>query len=122
MSLFYQTHLQSQLTQAEYLFITCLIPLLQAIKQVRLERLATALPLPITFESRRRRLQRFLILPKLNFQTIWFPIFKSWVESRFERHHVLHVAIDRTSWGRINLLILSLIFDGRAIPIYCQLL
>lgn len=56
----YQAHLQNQLRRADYLLLTCLISLLQTIKQVRLEALATALPLPITFNSRRRKLQRFL--------------------------------------------------------------
>jgi len=51
----YQTHLQSQLNRAEYLLLTLLINLLQSIKQVKLEALATALPLPITFESRRKK-------------------------------------------------------------------
>lgn len=72
---FYQAHLQSQLSRAEYLLLSCLIQLLQTIKQVRLETLATALPLPITFESRRRKFQRFLDLPQLRFEKLWFPIF-----------------------------------------------
>jgi len=53
MSPFYQTHLQSQLNRADYL-LTLLVNLLQSIKQVKLETLATALPLPITFNSRRK--------------------------------------------------------------------
>jgi hypothetical protein len=99
---FYQAHLQSQFSRTEYLLLTCLIQLLQTIKQVRLERIATALPLPITLESPRRKLQRFLILPKLSFQNLWFPIFKHWVESEFELQYVLLIAIDRTSWGCIH--------------------
>jgi len=55
----YQTHLQSQLNRAEYLLLTLLINLLQSIKQVKLEALATALPLPITFESRRKKKRGF---------------------------------------------------------------
>ncbi|GAB4319917.1 MAG: hypothetical protein OHK0047_02200 [Leptolyngbyaceae cyanobacterium] len=30
------------------------------------------------------------------------------------------MAIDRTSWGVINLLVISLIVNNRAIPIYCH--
>jgi len=52
MSPFYQTHLQSQLNRADYLLLTLLVNL--SIKQVKLETLATALPLPITFNSRRK--------------------------------------------------------------------
>lgn len=119
---FYQAHLQSQLSRAEYLLLSCLIQLLQTIKQVRLEALATALPLPITFESRRRKLQRFLDLPQLRFEKLWFPIFKSWLTAEFEPTQMLYIAIDRTSWGGINLMMVSLIVDKRAIPIYGELL
>ena len=56
-----------------------LINLLQLIKKVNLESLATALPIPIAFESRRKRIQRFLSLPTLNIETIWFPIVRDWL-------------------------------------------
>jgi len=119
---FYQTYLQSQFTRAEYLLLSCLLQLLQSIKQVRLETLATALPLPILFESRRRKLQRFLVLPQLSFKQLWFPIFKHWLNTQFEQGQTCYVAIDRTSWGRINFLVVSLILDKRALPIYGCLL
>ena len=119
---FYQTHLQSKLSRAEYLLLTSLITLLQTIKQVRLETLATALPLPIAFDSRRRKLQRFISLEKLTFENIWSPILLAWLNADFEPNQVLHIALDRTSWGCINLLMVSWIKDKRAIPIYCQLL
>jgi hypothetical protein len=62
----YLTCFQSQLSAAELLTLEILVWLLQAHKQVRIERLAALFPQPIKFESRRRRLQRFLILPKLS--------------------------------------------------------
>ena len=117
---FYQTHLQSQLTRSQYLLLSCLIQLLQTIKQVRLEALATALPMPILFESRRRQLQRFLKLPALSFERLWFPIFSHWLSLQFQPTDVLYIAIDRTSWGVVNLLMVSVIVHKRAIPIYCQ--
>jgi len=73
MSPFYQTHLQSQLNRADYLLLTLLVNLLQSIKQVKLETLATALPLPITFNSRRKS-PKISITPALTLETIWFPI------------------------------------------------
>ncbi len=36
--------------------------------------------------------------------------------------YVVNIAIDRTSWGCINLLMISLIWDRRAYPIYWELL
>lgn len=118
----YQTHLQSQLNRAEYLLLSMLVNLLQALKQVKLETLATALPLPITFESRRKKIQRFLSLPQLTVEKIWLPIFQSWLLTDFAPQQVLHIAIDRTKWGAINLLMISLIWDRRSLPIYWELL
>ena len=120
--LFYQTHLQTQLNRAEYLLLTILINLLQSIKQVKLEALATALPLPITFNSRRKKIQRFLSLPQLTLEKIWFPILQAWLKTAFEPKQVLYIAIDRTNWGCINLLMISLIWDKRAYPLYWELL
>ncbi len=71
---FYQTHLRSILDANQYIVLNILIELLQGQKQVRLERLAANLPLPILFESRRRQLQRFLISPKLAISTVWFAL------------------------------------------------
>ena len=119
---FYQTCLQSQLSRADYLLLTLLVNLLQSIKQVKLETLATALPLPITFESRRKKIQRFLSLPQLTIEKIWFPIFQAWLKTEFEPQQVFYLAIDRTKWECINLLTVSLIWDKRALPIYWKLL
>ncbi|KAB8318622.1 transposase [Tolypothrix campylonemoides VB511288] len=86
------------------------------------EKLALALPLPILFESRRKKLQRFLSLPILNVEKLWFPIINSWLAQNFTLNQVLYLAIDRTSWGRINLMVVSIIYDNRAIPIYFEFL
>ena len=68
----YQTHLESQLEDSELLFFNLLINVLQDIKEVSLEKIANALPIPILFESRRKKVQRFLSLPILNVEKIWF--------------------------------------------------
>ncbi len=118
----YQTHLQSQLSRAEYLLLSILVNLLQSIKQVKLETLATALPLPITFNSRRKKIQRFLSLAQLTLEKIWLPIVQSWLKNDFAPHQVFYLAIDRTNWEGINLLMISLIWDNRALPLYWELL
>jgi len=119
---FYQIYLKSQLEPCQYLLLSILIDLLQSIKMVKLEALATALPLPIKFESRRHRLQRFLSLPILKVENLWFPFIQKWLETDFPCSQVLYLAIERTNWGCINLLMISLIWDKRAIPIYFELL
>jgi hypothetical protein len=119
---FYQTHLESQLERSQYLTLSILLNLLQSIKQVSLEALATAFPLPIQFESRRRKIQRFLSLPQLNIERLWFPMIRNWLAADFPLNECIYIAIDRTSWGCINLLMISLIWDKRAIPLYFEVL
>jgi hypothetical protein len=119
---FYQNHLRSQLSLAEYLLLKILIQILQTIKQVSLESLANALPIPIKFESRRKKIQRFLALPKLTIKKIWLPIIEVWLETYFEEKETIYLVIDRTKWSCINLLMISIVWEKRAIPIYFELL
>ncbi len=120
--LFYQKQSKSQLSSAEYLFLEILVNILQSIKNVNLERLANGIPLPIKFESRRKRIQRFLSLPNLTIEKIWFPIIKEWLSIYFTNGEIIYLAIDRTNWSRINLFMVSVIWDKRAFPIYFKLL
>lgn len=120
--IFYQKHLKSQLKLADFIFIQILLILLQSIKKVSLEKLANALPLGIKFESRRKRIQRFLSLPYLTVEKILFPIVISFLESYLEPVKIIYIAIDRTNWGCINLFVTSIIWDKRAFPIYFELL
>ena len=83
-----------------------------------IERLATLLPLPIKFDSRRRHIQRFLLLPKLSVPLIWFPIIKYIIRAYFPKSEPLIVALDRTKWKQNNLLVGSVIWSKRAWPIY----
>lgn len=95
-----------------------LIFLLQKHRWVRLETLANQIPKYIKFESRRRGLQRFLSAEKMKFEILWFPVIKEWVTENFPKKEVLYLAIDRTQWGMVNLLVVSLVYQGRSIPIY----
>jgi len=119
---FYQTHLQSQLKPAQYLDLQQIVFLLQLQKQVCIEKLASLLPALITFNSRRRSIQRFLTLPELDIQTLWFPIITSLLNCQFDKIKNLKVAIDRTQWRQNNVLMVSLIWHQRALPLYWQLL
>lgn len=83
---------------------------MQLLRQVKLELLAESLPLPIQFESRRKKLRRFLRLEIITIEKIWFPCLKELLkkEERFSINGLVYVAIDRTSWGVINILMVSL--------------
>jgi hypothetical protein len=119
---FYQTHLQKQLTHAQFMLLTILLDIIQSEKQVRLERLARVFPYPITTESRRRKLQRFLDIPQLTIALIWFPLIAYWLTTYCSVGQSLLIAIARSQWGCINLFTLALIWQKRAIPLYWCLL
>jgi hypothetical protein len=118
----YQKHLENQLKDSELLFFNLMINVLQDIKEVSLEKLASALPLPILFESRRKKVQRFLSLPILQIQKIWFPVIKGWVAQNLPTSETIYLVIDRTKWSQKNLIMISLVYDQRAIPIYFEFL
>jgi hypothetical protein len=81
-----------------------------------------ASPLPILFESRRKKIQRFLSLPIFQIEKLWFGIIKSWLAEYFHENKTIYVVIDRTSWGCVNLIMVRIIYDDRAIPLYWELL
>lgn len=111
----YQTCFQRQLSATQFLTLEILVWLLQAHKQVRIERLAALFPQPIKFESRRRRLQRFFILPKVSIPVLWFPIIKYILRTHFnQKSSQLILAIDRTQWRDKNLFIVSVIWEKRS--------
>jgi hypothetical protein len=115
---FYQACLQAQLTSIQFITLQMLVALLQRERCVSLERLATLFAQPIQFESRRRNLQRFLQLPQLNIKALWFPILKYWLKQHFHRRQALYWVIDRTAWKHHNLLMVSVVYNKRAIPVF----
>lgn len=120
--LFYQTYLQKQLSANQYILLNLLVELLQGQKQVQIERLASNLPLPIKFESRRRLLQRVLICPQLTSSMIWFAIINYLLDRFFSERKKLLIVVERTQWRELNLVMVSLVWNSRAIPLTWQFL
>jgi hypothetical protein len=118
----YQTYLTPQLTKSELLILNILINLLQIHQWVRLESLANRLPLPISFESRRKRLQRFFSLDIFDVEKLWFPIIKAILTIYYPITEPVYLVPDRTRWQNINIFLVSVIYKKRAIPIYFELL
>ncbi|MDJ0731234.1 MAG: hypothetical protein QNJ33_14705 [Crocosphaera sp.] len=73
---FYQDYLENALSKSKFLLLRILVWLLQVHKQVRIERLAAYLPIPILYQSRRKKIQRFLVEPCLSLVLFWFPLIK----------------------------------------------
>ena len=90
-----------------------LVWLLQVHKQVRVERLAALLPLPILSESRRRHLQRFLLLPQLSISLVWLPIIEKLLRGKIKPKTRLYVVLDRTQWKTNNVFVVALIWQRK---------
>ena len=93
---FYLDYLKNYLPSSELLTLQILIWLLQVHRQVRIERLASSFPYPIKCESRRKKIQRFLILPNLSLPLLWFPLIKKIIATQFKQGERLIVTVDRT--------------------------
>ncbi|MDP8936050.1 MAG: IS4 family transposase [Cyanobacteriota bacterium] len=119
---FYQTHLQKYLSESQLITLKLLVWLWQSQKQVKIERLAATLPLPIQQNSRRRHIQRFLKLTRLSVVLVWFPLIKEIITQRIPKAKRLIIALDRTAWQENNILIASAIYQKRAFPIFWILL
>lgn len=119
---FYHKCLSRLLTPRQYTTLQILVFLLQSYKTIQLEKLAALLPIPIQYQSRRKHLQRFLVLPTLTVKYLWFPILKQWLKRNRSKKSDCYLAIDRTQWQERNLFVVSLIDNQRAIPINWNLL
>ena len=119
---FYHQILEKYLTPAQLITLQMLVWLLQSQKQVRIERLAATLPLPILQSSRRRHIQRFLQIKALSILVLWFPIIKEVISRQLKAGSQLVIALDRTQWKEYNVLMVSAIVQKRAFPIFWTLL
>lgn len=118
----YSKHLKKQFSYSQYLILLILINLLQDLHTVRLEELARRFPVPIQLRSRVKKIQRFLSLSQFNIKTVWFPILESWLKTEWQLNKTIYLVIDRSQWRAINLLMVSMVYDNRAIPVYFFLL
>jgi len=100
------------LSESQLITLKLLVWLLQNQKQVKIERLAATLPLPIQQNSRRRHIQRFLNLTRLSVVILWFPLIKEIITRRISKGKQLIIALDRTQWQENNLLMVSAIYQN----------
>ncbi|MEG4249815.1 IS4 family transposase [Microcoleus sp. Pol10D4] len=118
----YHAHLLEKLTRSHYLLTILLIQVVQSIKEVTLESIAAKLAMPIKFESRRKKIQRFLSEDEWTLDSIWLPLVIGWIKGSVKQNKVVYLAIDRTKWQSNNILMVSMIWRKRAIPIYWKVL
>ena len=111
---FYLDYLKTYLPNSELLTLQILVWLLQAHRQVRIERLASSFLYPIKCESRRKKIQRFLISSSLSLSLLWFPAIEKIIDSQFKAGDRLIITIDRTQWKNNNISMVSVIGKKRA--------
>jgi hypothetical protein len=109
---FNQSCLKSKLSPTQFITLEILVELLQQERQISIERLATLFLQPILFESRRRNLQRFLSLPQMTPEALWFPIVKQWIKQHTPRSQTLQIVLNRTQWDRHNLMMISFVYQN----------
>ncbi|MEG4108388.1 hypothetical protein QUA04_20025 [Microcoleus sp. S13_C5] len=119
--LFYPSILEKYRTPAQLLTLQMLVWLLQSQKQVRIERLAATLQLPILQSSRRRHIQRFLQIKALSILVLWFPNVKEVRSRQLKPGSQLIIALDRNQWKEYNVLMVSAIVQKRAFPLFWTL-
>lgn len=119
---FYHKCLSKLLSSRQYATLRIIVLVLQSYRTIQIEKLASILPIPIKYQSRRRHIQRFLTLPQLTTKCIWFPIIKKWLKINQTRKKVCYLAIDRTRWQERNLFVASLMKNNRGIPLNWMLL
>jgi hypothetical protein len=117
-----QSHFERYLTPTQFQTLSILISLINQYRQVKIEKLATYFPLPIQFESRRKHIQRFLVLVGLSIPLIWFPIISLIITQHIPFNSSLIIAIDRTQWQDKNIFLISLIWNRHGLPIYWKIL
>jgi hypothetical protein len=130
----YHTSLQEHLSPEQIILLEMLVRVIQIFKEIKIEKIAGRIPLPIKFESRRRAIQRFLIEKALDISLLWLPIIKQIVDQRMsnQKHRrrkkdsvepkKIYLAIDRTQWQEHNILMVAIIIERRAMPIYWEFL
>jgi hypothetical protein len=118
----YSKHLKKQFNYPQYLILLILINLLQSPKSVRLEEIGRRFPIPIQLRSRVKKIPRFLSLEQFEIKSLWFPILIAWLKQEWNLQKTIYLVIDRSQWRTINLLMVSIVYNQRAIPIYFTLL
>ncbi len=62
--------------------------------------------MPIKFESRRKKVQRFLSDDEGNLDNIWLSLVIAWIQGNIKQNNVVYLARDRTKWQSNNILTL----------------
>ena len=119
---FYQDHIKQKLSPSQVVTLQILLYLISVHKTVQISKLTNYFQLPIKSESKRKHIQRFLTLKELSLPIFWFPLVKIMVKNLFSFTSELVLILDRTQWQNINILMITVAWKKRALPIYWKIL
>ena len=119
---FYQDHIKQKLSPSQVVTLQILLYLISVYKTIQISKLTNLFPLPIQSESKRKHIQRFLTIQELSLPLFWFPLVKIMVKKLFDFPSELVLILDRTQWQNTNILMISLSWKKRALPIHWKIL
>jgi hypothetical protein len=86
-------------------------------RSLQVGQILTALPLAGTRDSLKKRVQRFLKNPSVTVETYYEPLARRMLQRLAAGGARIHLTIDRTEWGDVNILYLCVGWRGRALPL-----
>ncbi|MGD1702272.1 hypothetical protein ACP6PM_20960 [Dapis sp. BLCC M229] len=110
------------MSPSQVITLQILLYLISVHKTVQISKLSNYFSLPIKLESKRKHIQRFLTLKELSLPLFWFPLVKIIIENLFSFSSELVLILDRTQWQNINILMISVAWKKRALPICWHIL
>ncbi len=119
---FYQDHIKQKMSPSQVVTLQILLYLISVYKTVQISKLTNLFPLPIQSESKRKHIQIFLTIKELSLPLFWFPLVKIMVENLFNFPSELVLILDITQWENTNILMISLAWKKRALPINWKIL
>jgi len=114
---FFLDYFHALLPLRDFLLLQLVVAQLDSRLSLKLESLATALPLPIQANSRLRKLQRWLLLSLWSASSLWLPLVHRWWQQLYPPGTQIPLALDRTQWQDVNLLFLAWVRGKRAVPL-----
>ncbi|NEP07388.1 MAG: IS4 family transposase [Okeania sp. SIO2G4] len=119
---FYKDHIKQKLSPSQLVTLQILLYLISVHKTVQISKLSNYFPLPIKLESKGKHIQRFLTIKELSLPLFWFPLVRIMVKKLFDFPSELVLILDRTQWQDTNILMISLAWKKRALPIHWKIL
>jgi hypothetical protein len=119
------THLQRDLPREPLTRVVNLAALALGIlcsKSLQVGQILTATPLAGARDRRKKRVQRFLKNPSVTVEPYYEPVARCILQRLAAGGARIHLTVDRTEWGAVNLLYVGVGWRGRVLPLLWSML